>query len=422
LNLPGKPLQASNIFEIKRKANRLGLKSTKYSGKFVAKAMMTSNFTFHTLQIFGPHESYEVCGEFLKVLGNVSKQFLECSSGRYIHHHGGWKKKSRIVIVSADDRKFLLANNNEEEDESHNLSDSIIIEAKTPKIFSTSLIQEIKPFTKETPKSNSTGTLFIKDTIALPDLDELNNCMALYLHKLIENGNKVSHKKTIEIFDETIYPITSATKEEILAVPSEESIFHFVNTIFKVQKLPAEPGVMAFMYMNRLIEKTGLTLEPSNWKRVILSCLLLSSKVWEDAAVWNIDFLDVFPTMTVKDLNRTEQKLLTFLEFNVSMKSSEYVRVYFDLRAIGGRHDERSFSEKPLDAEGEDKLELKTKKKTKAFKKENQITKSFGDLTLSPQYRPLESSWPNNNSDKQSKKSDEKKSNPETPIEKIKFI
>ena len=191
------------------------------------------------------------------------------------------------------------------------------------------------------------------------------------------------------------------------------------------------------IYFNRVLEKTGMTLDPTNWRRLILSSLILSSKVrcsqvngnerkelikekqkkkskkktkvWEDAAVWNVDFIDLFPSLSVKDLNRlgkafffhflffsffhffifsfflffrffifflfylfaTESQMLNILEFSVSIKSREYVSMYFDLRR---KTPERSEFVKPLDDSGIQKLEVKQKnflkkKKTKKTKK-----------------------------------------------------
>ncbi len=48
--------------------------------------------------------------------------------------------------------------------------------------------------------------------------------------------------------------------------------------------------------------------------------------------MWNVDFLSVFPNVSVKDLNALERKFLEVLSYNVGMKASEYAKYYFDLR------------------------------------------------------------------------------------------
>jgi hypothetical protein len=46
--------------------------------------------------------------------------------------------------------------------------------------------------------------------------------------------------------------------------------------------------------------------------------------VWEDQAVWNVDFLSVFPNVSVNDLNKLEKYFLGLLTYNVTLKASEY--------------------------------------------------------------------------------------------------
>jgi hypothetical protein len=82
--------------------------------------------------------------------------------------------------------------------------------------------------------------------------------------------------------------------------------------------------------------------------------------VWEDQAVWNVDFLNVFPNLTVDDLNQLERHYLNSLQFNVSLKASVYAKYYFELRALSER-DSQHFPLKPLDKEGQKRLEIRSK-------------------------------------------------------------
>ena len=83
-------------------------------------------------------------------------------------------------------------------------------------------------------------------------------------------------------------------------MPSFDLVFDFLNSIFRAERLAPECLVMCLAYMDRLLTSTPVRMHACNWRRLVLSALILASKVWEDQAVWNIDFLSVFPLVSVK--------------------------------------------------------------------------------------------------------------------------
>lgn len=116
---------------------------------------------------------------------------------------------------------------------------------------------------------------------------------------------------------------------------------------------------MTMAYIDRLLTLTGLSMVSSNWRRIVVGCLILASKVWEDQAVWNVDFVDVFSKVTVKDLNQLERYVLNGLQFNVGLKASVYAKFYFELRSFSER-DSEHFPLKPLDKEGAKRMEQRS--------------------------------------------------------------
>lgn len=46
--------------------------------------------------------------------------------------------------------------------------------------------------------------------------------------------------------------------------------------------------------------------------------------MWEDLAVWNADFVSLFPGLSVSDLNTLEREMLTALDYVVGLKASMY--------------------------------------------------------------------------------------------------
>jgi len=206
-------------------------------------------------------------------------------------------------------------------------------------------------------KSNSTSSLFIDSTISSPKTPELLRCIAEYFCSLIQPGDSVANKEAMakfEIFDERKYPLTSR-KTDTVNIPPLPLVEKYCKDIYKVGQLASEALIMSVAYLQRIMENSAFKVYTFNWRRIILASLILASKVWEDQAVWNVDFIDMFPSTTPYDLGQMEKKLLSMLSFDVSLKASQYAHIYFDLRANSEDH----FRElKPLDKEGQDRLEL----------------------------------------------------------------
>jgi len=177
-----------------------------------------------------------------------------------------------------------------------------------------------------------------------------------------------------------LHPLVSKVTDP--KAPEIDLIEKYVKNIFKIGQLAPESLIMGVAYVERIMSSSDFQLYPFNWKRVMLSCLILASKVWEDQAVWNVDFLELFPLATPTDLGLLEKKLLSLLGFDVSLKASEYARIYFNLRAQSTASEEHFLELKPLDKDGEGKLELRTTSYTaKHTKKLHRSSGSVEDIS-----------------------------------------
>jgi len=169
------------------------------------------------------------------------------------------------------------------------------------------------------------------------------------------------------VFSELVYPLDNKT--DFSTSPEIEEIQEFLTILFEGQDLVAENGVMAVAYIERLVKLTGITLHATNWRRITLGALILASKIWEDVAVWNVDFLQVFPNVDVSDLNRLEREYLGLLQFTVSLSASVYAKYYFDLRALSDLTED-NFPLSPLSDKGISLLEAKSRGAEEEIKKQ----------------------------------------------------
>jgi len=232
-----------------------------------------------------------------------------------------------------------------------------------------------KPFYRE--KSNSTSTLFMNSKLQAPDVNEVIQCISIALYWGIRRGMKSQNPKYEDLWSEVVHPF-GTLQLDLSVPPCLSDITTFLQTNFSLVDLSAECGVMAIAYIDRMLLITGLTMHPTNWRRLVLGALIIASKVWEDQAVWNSDFLRAFPRLSVKDLSALERGYLSKLQFHVTLKASVYAKYYFELRSLSER-DEKHFPLLPLDEKGQKRLEMRSIGLEKHIPKKNILRSESAD-------------------------------------------
>ncbi|KAM4605163.1 cyclin-Y-like isoform 2-T2 [Polymixia lowei] len=207
-------------------------------------------------------------------------------------------------------------------------------------------------------KHSSCSTIFLDDnTVSQPNLKYTIKCVALAIYYHIRNRDR-DGGMLLDIFDEKLHPLS---KSEVPSDydqhdPEQKQIYRFVRTLFSAAQLTAECAIVTLVYLERLLTYAEIDICPGNWKRIVLGAILLASKVWDDQAVWNVDYCQILKDITVEDMNELERQFLELLQFNINVPSSVYAKYYFDLRSLSESNN-LSFPLEPLSREKAQKLE-----------------------------------------------------------------
>eukprot|EP00602_Paraphysomonas_sp_CaronLab_P004244 CAMPEP_0185028052 /NCGR_PEP_ID=MMETSP1103-20130426/13514_1 /TAXON_ID=36769 /ORGANISM="Paraphysomonas bandaiensis, Strain Caron Lab Isolate" /LENGTH=375 /DNA_ID=CAMNT_0027562297 /DNA_START=59 /DNA_END=1187 /DNA_ORIENTATION=+ len=91
-------------------------------------------------------------------------------------------------------------------------------------------------------------------------------------------------------------------------------------------QLPYDCMIIALIYIDHMREHTQgkFRLCHLNWRRTVLACLVLASKMWDDTSMINSEFALVYPDITLALLNSLEVESLKMLGFNALISSAEY--------------------------------------------------------------------------------------------------
>lgn len=205
-------------------------------------------------------------------------------------------------------------------------------------------------------------------TISQPNFEQIIKSVSLAVYYHIKHR---SSDDAIRIFDESVHPLSmpdssdevqkpdellsmtsrlfekskltndsfdddleTGISKDPLAEPSQKTIQRFVRTLFSAAQLTAEYAITTLVYLERLMTYAEMDLTPRTWRRMFLGAILLSSKVWEDQAVWNVDYAQILEDISVEDINELERHFLELIQFNMNVPSSVYAKYYFHLRSL----------------------------------------------------------------------------------------
>jgi len=123
-------------------------------------------------------------------------------------------------------------------------------------------------------------------------------------------------------------------KRSSAPVPTVEQINIFLRRIFRKLSLNVECAIVALLYAERLMSQGKIAMNGRNWRPILLASILMASKMWDDLSSWNIEFSELFPIFTLKEINMLEKLFLQEINYNLFISGTEYARYYFALRGL----------------------------------------------------------------------------------------
>lgn len=258
----------------------------------------------------------------------------------------------------------------------------------------------IQPFKRR----NSTGTIYVEATMSNQNDDSTITavCIIIRAHMILAAKEKRESAKKYDVFKDVnlINDQASSPNRTNMyvpdVVPSLNAVKEYFKNIFSRSQLESECIIMTLIYIERLIKCTTglLCIRHDNWKSIMFSALMMSSKVWDDLSMWNIDFSQAARGFTLSHVNELEISFLDAVGYSIRVSAGEYAKYYFHLRSMMvklGFTDYKKNGISPLNIEGARKLQLATEKYQKGHKAMRR-TRSVLELPLDASKLNLEDS------------------------------
>ena len=174
-------------------------------------------------------------------------------------------------------------------------------------------------------RRNSTGTIYIGTTMTIQDNEATIKCVCSVIRHHMVEAKKLGYepKPEFDIFRDTPEMIREMNIDSSNSIPSLNTIVDFFKLIYSKSQLECECIIISLVYIERLVKKTQVrfVLKHNNWRSCIFTCLMMSSKVWDDLSMWNIDFSHVSSSFDLNRVNDLEMCLLSTLKYYIKVSA-----------------------------------------------------------------------------------------------------
>jgi hypothetical protein len=228
-------------------------------------------------------------------------------------------------------------------------------------------------------RRNTGGTIYVQSTMDNPDVQAtIKAVCGVYRAHIVQSAARKNQRSPVSVYTANVsidifrddyeahhnrnYLGSSSNKSVSVnnkepEVPSLEDIERFYQDFYNRSQMEHDTIIMSLIYIERLVKSSNgvLTPTPQNWRSILFSCMVMSSKVWDDLSMFNLDFSNVsrlsgtgLCSFSLQRTNALELALLTSLNFDVRVPASEYAKYYFLIRTMLSRSGMLVGAELPL--------------------------------------------------------------------------
>lgn len=212
------------------------------------------------------------------------------------------------------------------EEESKSLGADRIVPVKQP---------NKPPFSECSRPREGTGSSIdswkIHATPSALDIEEMSHCLSEVICQHLNDPLQSRQSQLPQAFSDEFERVF--TDHDSRGVPNANAIYNFCKNVMWRSQMEREIIVVCLVYLSRFLEKTGMQLKPSNWKRLAFIALTTSSKVWDDESFENQHFAQAFSLFSASEINAMESIFLTLLDYQLKVSSSEFTSFYLLLHS-----------------------------------------------------------------------------------------
>ena len=90
----------------------------------------------------------------------------------------------------------------------------------------------------------------------------------------------------------------------------------------------------SLLYLEKLMLNSGNLMNSNNWRKLVLTSLLLAAKVISDTEIPNAVFSKAVQIFSLEEINELERIFIQLLEYKLHVNGGEYAKYYLVLRVF----------------------------------------------------------------------------------------